>query len=142
VQGYVRAGRLRIVFHGLAFIGPDSDKVLRTAVVAGRENHLWDVVHGLYLSQGAGNAGWATDDLVTGIAGGIPGLDGEELLAARWDDSVDPELKRFAAAAEEAGVEGTPAFQLGPTDGPLELVQVGSLGPEGTERAIEAALAR
>jgi protein-disulfide isomerase len=142
VDHYVRAGRLRIVFHGLAFIGPDSDKALRTAVAAGRANHFWDIVHGLYANQGAENAGWVTDDLVTGIAGGIPGLDGEELLTARWDDSVDPELKRFAAAAKAAGVDGTPAFQVGPTGGPLERVEVASLGPEGIVPAIDAALAR
>jgi protein-disulfide isomerase len=142
VEDYVRAGSLRIVFNGLAFIGSDSDKALRTVVAAGQENHLWDVLHGLYLSQGSENAGWVTDELVTGIADGIPGLDGEELLAARWNDSVDPELKRSAAAAEGAGVKGTPSFQLGPTGGSLEFVRVGSLGPEGIVPAIDAALAR
>ena len=142
VDDYVRAGRLRIVFHGLAFIGPDSDKALRTAVAAGRANHFWDVVHGLYANQGAENAGWVTDDLVTGIAGGIPGLNGEELLTARWDDSVDPDLKRFAAAAKAAGINGTPSFQLGPTGGRLERVEVESLGPEGIVPAIDAALTR
>ena len=75
VDDYVRAGKLRIVFHGLAFIGPDSNKALRTAVAAGRENHLWDVVHGLYLNQGAENAGWVTDTLVQEIVHGVPGLE-------------------------------------------------------------------
>ena len=142
VDEYVRAGRLRIVFHGLAFLGPDSDKALRTAVAAGRANHFWDIVHGLYANQGAENSGWVTDDLVVGIAAGIPGLDGEELLTARWDDSVDPDLKRFAAAARAAGINGTPSFQLGPTGGRLERVEVESLGPEGIVPAIEAALTR
>jgi protein-disulfide isomerase len=138
----VRAGKLRIVFHGLAFIGPDSNTALRTAVAAGRKNHLWDVVHGLYLSQGAENAGWVNDTLVRDIAGGVPGLEPDELLAARWEKTIDPELERFAAAAKVAGVNGTPAFQIGPTGGPLERVEVGSLGPEGIIPAIEAALAR
>jgi protein-disulfide isomerase len=142
VDDYVRTGRLRIVFHGLAFIGADSDKALRTAVAAGRQNHLWDVVHGLYLRQGAENAGWVGDGLVTEIAAGVPGLDGAEFLDARWESSVEPELKRAAAVAEAAGVKGTPAFQVGPTGGHLELIQVGSLGPEGIVPAIEAVLAR
>jgi protein-disulfide isomerase len=142
VDDYVRAGKLRIVFHGLAFLGPDSDKALRTAVAAGRTNHFWDIVHGLYANQGAENAGWVTDDLVTAIAGGIPGLDGEALLTARWDDSVEPDLKRFAAAAKAAGINGTPSFQLGPTGGRLERVEVESLGPEGIVPAIDAALTR
>jgi protein-disulfide isomerase len=142
VDDYVRAGKLRIVFHGLAFLGPDSDKALRTAVAAGRTNHFWDIVHGLYANQGAENAGWVTDDLVTAIAGGIPGLNGEALLTARWDDSVEPDLKRFAAAAKAAGINGTPSFQLGPTGGRLERVEVESLGPEGIVPAIDAALTR
>jgi protein-disulfide isomerase len=142
VDAYVRTGKLRIVFHGLAFIGPDSDKALRTAIAAGRQNHLWDVVHGLYVHQGAENAGWVGDGLVSEIADGVPGLDGAELLDARWETSVQPELKRAAVAAEEAGVKGTPAFQIGRTGGRLELVQVSSLGAEGIVPAIEAVLAR
>ena len=142
VDEYVRAGKLRIVFHGLAFIGPDSNTALRTAVAAGRENHLWDVVHGLFLNQGSENAGWVTDTLVQEIAGGVPGLEPDQLLAARWDKTIDPELERSAAAAKAAGVQGTPAFQVGPTGGRLERVQVVSLDPEGIVPAIEAALAR
>jgi len=142
VEDYVRDGRLRIVFHGLAFIGPDSNTALRTAVAAGRKNHLWDVVHGLYVSQGAENAGWVTDTLVREIADGVPGLEPDKLLAARWAATIDPVLARFAAAAKAAGVNGTPAFQVGLTGGRLERVEVGSLGPEGIIPAIDAAFAR
>ena len=116
----MRTGKLRIVFLGLAFIGADSDKALRTAIAAGQDDHLWDVVHGLYASQGAENSGWVTDELVGEIAARVPGLDGEKLLATRWENSVEPDLKHAADAATQAGVHGTPAFQLGPTGGRLE----------------------
>ena len=141
VDEYVETGKLRIVFHGLAFIGPDSDKALRTAIVAGRHNHLWDLVHGLYASQGAENSGWVTDGLVGEIVSRIPGLDSDTLLSARWGSPVEPELRRSAAAAERAGVHGTPAFQVGRTGGRLELVEVSSLRPDGIRPAIEAVLA-
>ena len=39
-------------------------------------------------------------------------------------------------------MHGTPAFQIGPTGGRLELVELSSLGPEGILPAIEAVLAR
>jgi hypothetical protein len=39
-------------------------------------------------------------------------------------------------------VQSTPAFQIGPTGGRLELVEVSSLGPDGIRPAIEAVLAR
>ena len=142
VENYVRTGKLRIVFRGLAFIGPDSDKALRTVISAGGRDHLWDVVHGLYLNQGPENTGWVTDELVRELAAGVQGLDGDELINARWDDAVASEIERAAQAAQTAGVNGTPAFQVGPTGGSLELVQVDSLGPEGIVPAIEAALAR
>ena len=142
VEDYVKTGKLRIVFRGLAFIGPDSDTALRTVISAGENDHLWDVLHGLYLNQGHENAGWVTDELVSEIAAGVQGLDGGALLDARWDDAVASELERAAQAARAAGVNGTPAFQVGPTGGSLELVHVESLGPEGIVPAIEAVLAR
>jgi protein-disulfide isomerase len=141
VEEYVETGKLRIVFRGLAFIGPDSDKALRTALAAGDEDHLWDVVHGLYLNQGHENAGWVTDGLVGRIAAAVPGLDVGSLLERRRDSSLESEIRRSAEAARAAGVRGTPAFQLGPTGGRLELIQVGSLGADGIVPAIEAVLA-
>jgi protein-disulfide isomerase len=142
VDDFVATGKLRIVFRGLAFIGPDSDKALRTAVAAGQDDHLWDVVHGLYEHQGAENSGWVTDSLVTEIAAGTSGLDAEQLLAARWEDGVEPELARAAAAAAAAGVNGTPVFQLGRTGGHLRRLEIDSLGPEGIVPAIEEELER
>ena len=140
VEDYVKPGKLRIVFRGLAFIGPDSDKALRTAVAAGENDHLWDVVHGLYLNQGNENVGWVTDELVAKIAASAPGLDGGALLDRRWDGAVASEINRAAEAAQAAGVTGTPAFQAGPTGGHLELVRVDSLGPEGIVPAIKELL--
>lgn len=37
IKEYVRTGKLRIVFKGLAFLGPDSEKALRAVIVAGRQ---------------------------------------------------------------------------------------------------------
>jgi protein-disulfide isomerase len=142
VEDYVRPGTLRIVFRGLAFIGPDSDKALRAAVGAGEDNHLWDVVHGLYLNQGHENSGWVTDELVREIAAVVQGLDASALARASRGDAAAFEIERVARTARAAGVNGTPAFQVGPTGGRLELVHVNSLGPEGLVPAIEAALAQ
>jgi len=140
VDRYVRPGKLRIVFNGMAFVGPDSDRALRTAVAAGRHDHLWEVVHGLYENQGAENSGWVTDELIGEIVARVPGLDARALLDERWTDSVDPEIRRASAAASAAGVKSTPSFQLGPTGGRLELISVTSLAPDGIVPAIERAL--
>jgi protein-disulfide isomerase len=138
VSDYVRTGKLRIVFHGLAFIGPDSDTALRTALAAGRENRLWDVVAGFYVRQGAEN-GWVTEDLVDDVVTEA-GLDAGRLRDARDESWVTAALRDAQSAADAAGVHGTPSFQLGRTGGALELVQLRSLGPEGITPAIDALL--
>ena len=58
VRDYVRPGKVRLVFAGMAFVGPDSERGLRFALAAGRQGKLWDVLHLLYASQGAENSGW------------------------------------------------------------------------------------
>ena len=142
VDEYVATGKLRIVFHGLAFIGADSDKALRTAIAAGQDDHLWDVVHGLYASQGAENSGWVTDDSCARSPPESPvsTARGSSPRAGRTRSSRSCE--HAADAAASAGVHGTPAFQIGPTGGQLELLHVDSLGPEAIVPAIDALLAR
>ncbi|MGH3023955.1 MAG: DsbA family protein [Gaiellaceae bacterium] len=142
VSDYVRTGKLRIVFRGLAFIGPDSETALRTALAAGDQNHLWDVVDGLYAYQGHENAGWVTEGLLDQLLAAVPGLDRERAQAERDAPWVEGEIAEAAAAAERAGVTGTPAFELGPTGGRLELAEIRSLGPEGIRPAIDALLGR
>ena len=68
------------------------------------------------------------------------GLDGDRLRSARGESWVTAELRDAQAAADAAGVQGTPSFQLGRTGGALELVQLRSLGPEGITPAIDALL--
>ncbi|MGH2931427.1 MAG: DsbA family protein [Gaiellaceae bacterium] len=134
VDEYVRSGKLRIVFRGMAFLGVESDTALRTAVAAGRQNMLWNVVHALYERQGAENSGWVTESLLAEVA---PGVDVNE----RYEDWVSQEVQRSAAAARAARVAGTPAFQVGRTGGRLRLVEVQSLEAAALRPAIDAALA-
>ena len=133
VHDYVRTGKVRLVFRGLAFLGPDSDTALRAALAAGKEQRLWNVVHDLYARQGPENSGWVDEGLLDELGAGD--LD----RAAPW---IDARIERDASAARAAGVSGTPAFQVGRTGGRLELVAMSSLEPEGTLPAVDAALGR
>ena len=110
VDRYVRQGKVRIVFRGLAFLGPDSDRALRTAVAAGRENRLWNVVEGLYHRQGHENSGWVTEALLDEVAG-------PRAVAARNAPWVVAEMADSSRAARAAGIAGTPAFQIGKPEG-------------------------
>ena len=101
VEDYVRTGQLRIVFHGLAFLGPDSDKAVRAAIAASAGDRLWNMVDGFYRSQGSENSGWVTDDLIDQIAAQA-GLDGGE--------GIDQVSEAFFQGIEAAfgAVDGVP----------------------------------
>lgn len=140
VDEYVRPGRLRIVFRGLAFIGPESELALRAALAAGEQDTLWDVVHGLYASQGAENGGWVTEDLLRRLADAA-GADADRMLRETRSAPVERELAAAAAAARAAGIPGTPAFEIGPTDGALEPLRVDSLDAEAFRAPLDELLA-
>ena len=125
VDEYVSSGRVRVVFRGLTFIGSDSDKALLSALAAGRQDRLWDVVHALFLHQEGENSGWVTDELLRSL--GRTGLDAEQMLDEVSSRSVENELAAAEQAADAAGVSGTPFFQAGRTGRVLEPLHVKAL---------------
>jgi protein-disulfide isomerase len=139
LSDYVRTGKIRLVFRGLAFLGPDSHFALQTAIAAGRHGRLWDIVDGLYARQGPENSGWITDELLDKIVSAA-GLDSGRIAAERDELSVHRQIQQTANAATVARVSGTPTFELGRTGRPLRLVRLQSLGPEGILPAINALL--
>ena len=140
VDKYVRSGKVRIVFNGMSFVGPDSEKALRTALAAGEQNRLWNVLALLYLNQGTENTGWVTDALLRGIGNAVPGLDTKKMLGTLHSATVTQKLAAAATLAHEAGVNQTPTFAVGRTNKALTLVQITSLEPSGLEPALDAAL--
>jgi protein-disulfide isomerase len=140
VADYVRDGRLRIEFRGLAFIGPDSEDALRAAHAAGGQGKLWHVIGLLYANQGAENAGWVTDDLLRDVGAAVPGLDADRMLDERGSASIGASIDETAVGAHAAGISGTPSFLLGPTGGKLSPLEVTSLEPDEFRTAIDKLL--
>jgi protein-disulfide isomerase len=141
VRDYVRPGRVRIVFRGLTFIGPDSEEALRFALAAGEQGKLWNVVDLLYENQGGENEGWVTDDLLTAVRGAVPGLDVERVFAEQSGTRVDAELEAAEEAATENGIRGTPSFAVGRTGGTLRVVELDSLDAQALRPDLDALLA-
>ena len=139
VQEYVRTGRVRLVFRGLSFIGEQSDTALRAALAAGEQDRLWDVLHGLFLHQGAENSGWVTDSLLRSFGG--TGLDTERMLDSTHSSWVEGQLLAARNAATAIGVPGTPYFQAGPTGGALEHLNVSALDADAFRRELDRLLA-
>ena len=140
VNEYVRPGRVKLDFRGLAFLGPDSDKALRIAVAAGFQNKLWDVVDLFYAEQGEENSGWVTDAKVDEILAQVPGLDAAKVKADADSAAVTKEIAAVKAEATALQVPGTPWFFIGAgIDQPTEF-QPASLTPGAFRPALDQAL--
>jgi protein-disulfide isomerase len=141
VRDYVRTGRVKVVFQGLAFLGPDSRTALRAVLAAGLQNHAWDVLHGLYGRQGAENAGWVTAQLVREVAREVRGLDVPRLLRQSKSPAVTRLMLEAQRFAHERDLSGTPTFFVGRSGGPLQFIHLSSLSAEALRPALDAALA-
>lgn len=141
VSDYVRTGKVRVVFRGMAFIGPDSERALRTVLAAGERNRMWHVLDLLYMNQGAENSGWADDDLMRSLTAAVPGLDADAVLADRYSATVESALVDHQRLADESGINSTPSFELGRTGGALQRFRPATLDVEALRPALERLLA-
>jgi protein-disulfide isomerase len=142
MRDYVRTGKLRIVWRGLAFIGPESLDALRAADAVALQNRLWHLVEIIFRNQGPENGGWVSDDFIRAAARGIPGPDVEKLIADRDSKFVTDAMSRAAAEAGAEGVHTTPSFLIGRTGGELRPLQFSSLEPQPFKDAVEEQLRR
>jgi hypothetical protein len=133
VKRYVRPGKVRIVFRGQSFIdnnvgGHDSERLLRLALAAARQNHLWQVADLIYLNQGSEGSGWASNAFLNAVARAVRGLDSKRALGDRQSAWVSAQMKRaesrFSATPPDpsSGGRGTPTFQVGRTGGHLQTI--------------------
>jgi protein-disulfide isomerase len=123
VDEYVRPGKVRIVYQGIAILGPDSTTALQAAVSAGMENKLWNYGELLFHNQGEENTGWVTDDLLRELGASVPGLDVDAMMNGRSSAEVAAAISTAQSAAQAAGVNATPSFEIGKTGGATTLVQ-------------------
>jgi protein-disulfide isomerase len=112
VAKYVRTGKIKMVFRNYAFIGPDSVTAARAAESAAQQNKLWNFIDVFYNNQGEENTDYVTDKFVQKIAGAVPGLDVQKLLAGRQDPKVDQAIAEAQQEAQNSGVNSTPTFLI------------------------------
>ena len=140
VNEYVRPGRLRLDFRGLAFLGPDSLKAMRIALAAGKQDKLWEVVGLFYANQGDENSGWVTDAKVDEILAQVPGLDAAKVKRDAQSAAITEELKQVSAEASQNGVRGTPSFFIARGVNQPYAVQVTALTPDAFRPVLNDAL--
>jgi protein-disulfide isomerase len=112
VEEYVRPGRVNTEFRGFPFIGDDSVKAYRFLLAAGEQDKLWNLQEAMYRHQGGENDGWVTDDLIRELGAEIPGLDVDRLFVDAERADIVAEVDGAEAAAEAAGIAGTPTLQI------------------------------
>ena len=140
VREYVRPGKARLVFRGLHFIGPDSEKALRFALAAGQQQKLWNAVHLLYEHQGGENSGWVTDELLREIGGAIPGLDVDQAFADMPSAAITAQMSAAEDLAVGLSVQETPSFAAGKTGEGVSLIDVSTLDADGIRPALDSLL--
>jgi protein-disulfide isomerase len=139
VDEYVRPGKVRIVFQGIAILGPDSLTALQAAVSAGMQNRLWNYGELLFHNQGEENSGWVTDDLLKTLATGL-GLDYAKLEADADGPAALQQANSMAAEGEQRKVPGTPWFYVQIGDAAPYEVQPSSYGIDQFRPILDDAL--
>lgn len=109
VAEYVKPGKIKVRYAGLAFIGPDSEKALKYTVAAGKQNQLFQYSEELYARQGVENSGWVTDSLLEDISTDL-GLDWTKLKTDAESSAVSDQIASMSAEGQKLNVQGTPSF--------------------------------
>ena len=105
------AGSARIVFHDMAFLGPESSDAGRAAHAAAQQGLFWDMWATLYANQGRENSGAFDRARLLAMADRL-GLD-----VARFEMDMDSTAAHDAIdasrdAARRAGVTSTPTLVI------------------------------
>jgi protein-disulfide isomerase len=141
IQDYVRTGKVRMVFHQLPILGPDSQRAAQVAAGAAKQNRLWYFTDLFYRNQGTENTGYVTPAFLAKIAAGAS-LNRAEALSQPPAAAATAELDADQALSNRYGFDATPSFLLGKTGGsPQPLTQADVTNPSSFTSAINAQLA-
>jgi protein-disulfide isomerase len=142
VRQYVRTGKVRIVFNGLAFVGPASQNALRAIEAAGAQNRAWYLIDMLYRNQGDEQTNWAPTSFLKVIAETVPGLDPVKMVKDMSSSRTTAAMQASSAQATSAGVHRTPTFFAGRTGGTMRELAVHSLDPSAFTPTLDGLLAK
>jgi protein-disulfide isomerase len=144
LQKWVRTGKLRIEYRSLetATREPEVFKTQQVAALAaGRQNKMWQYIELFYNQQGEESSGYVTEKFLQGLAQQVPGLNLTQWTSDRSNAALNNQLAADAQAANNAGFNGTPSFEIGTTGGKLEKFEYTSLtDPASFNEAIEKLL--
>jgi protein-disulfide isomerase len=108
-------GTVKVLFHGYAFLGPESVDAAKAAWAADQQGRFWDMWATLYANQGLHeNAGFFARDRLVAMADLI-GLDHARFLADIDSAAAASAVSASSASAVAAGITGTPSLVINGT---------------------------
>src|SRR5579864_5079986 len=128
IAAYVATGKIRIVWHTLAFIGPESALAGRAAWCAQQDGKFWEYFGILYEHQGGENTGTFNAARLERWAGDA-GLDRTAFGSCLESPKSLAGLETGTREAQKAGINATPGFVVGGHNatGALSFQQISAL---------------
>ncbi|HET9522310.1 MAG TPA: thioredoxin domain-containing protein [Candidatus Limnocylindrales bacterium] len=105
-------GTAKLVFHAMAFIGPESIDAAHAGYAAAQQGRFWDMWATIYGNQGAENGGSYSRARLVEMATEL-GLDVAKFEADMDSPEAAAALTASIAEADEAGVSSTPTVVIG-----------------------------
>jgi protein-disulfide isomerase len=104
-------GTAKLVFHNMAFIGPESIAAAHAGYAAAQQGRFWDMWATLYGNQGAENRGSFTRERLVAMATEL-GLDVAKFEADMDSPAAAAALTASQAEADAAAVSSTPTVVI------------------------------
>jgi protein-disulfide isomerase len=109
VSNEITAGTVRIVFHDMAFLGPESIAAGRAAYAAAQHAQFWDMWATLYANQRHENSGAFNRANLIAMAEGL-GFDLTRFEADMDSSAALAAIDASRSAASRAGISSTPTL--------------------------------
>lgn len=133
ISDYVNTGKVRLEWHDLAKLGPESVLAARGARAAARQGAFWAFHDALYRNQAAENSGAITEDSVIAQARNA-GLDIGRFIADLGDPDIVTAVAQDRSDAARLGITHVPTFLVN------DELLVGAQSSDTFRRVIDAEL--
>lgn len=106
---YIDTGKLKLIFHNFAFIGPESDAAAQAVMCAGDQNKFWMFANDLYQHQGAENSGVFASSNLKKLAAAA-GMDSSKFNSCVDSGKYAGAVQQQTAEGRQRQVQSTPTF--------------------------------
>ncbi len=134
VDKLIASGKIRFVFHPIAFIGPESTAAASAATAAGDQGKFWPYLDQLFAQQGPENSGTLSTSKLLAIGRAV-GLTDQRFTTAVERGTYENWITQQTDQASRRGVNQTLTVLV---DGQMA---PDAITPQGLQAAVDAALA-